>query len=65
MNIPVGLTKLRRLYQASMLERMHIAQLIKKVEIETEEDGTILLESVVAHFPGTTTIKYKSPSGTG
>jgi len=35
------------------------------VEIETEEDGTILLESVVAHFPGTTTIKYKSPSGTG
>ena len=36
-----------------------------KVEIETEEDGTILLESVVAHFPGTTTIKYKSPSGTG
>jgi len=35
------------------------------VEIETEEDGTISLESVAAHFPGTTTMKYKNPSGTG
>ena len=35
------------------------------IYIETLEDGTIPLESVTAHFPGTTTIKYKSASGTG
>jgi len=31
------------------------------IEIETEEDGTMLLESLTAHFPGTTTLKYKNP----
>ena len=35
------------------------------IYIETLEDGTIPLESVTAHFPGTKTIKYKSASGTG
>ena len=35
------------------------------MEIGTYEDGTITLESVAAHFPGTTTLKYRSPSGTG
>jgi len=28
------------------------------IEIETEEDGMLLLDSVTAHFPGTTTLKY-------
>jgi len=31
------------------------------IEIETEEDGRMLLESLTAHFPGTTTLKYKNP----
>jgi len=34
------------------------------IEIETEEDGSFPLESVTAHFPGTTTLKYKAPSST-
>eukprot|EP00090_Calanus_glacialis_P010388 TRINITY_DN18770_c0_g1_i1.p1 TRINITY_DN18770_c0_g1~~TRINITY_DN18770_c0_g1_i1.p1 ORF type:complete len:359 (-),score=145.73 TRINITY_DN18770_c0_g1_i1:190-1266(-) len=28
------------------------------IEIETEDDGVLLLESVTAHYPGTTTLKY-------
>merc|ERR1719228_1168505 len=34
------------------------------VEIETEDDLTLPLASVVAHFPGTTTLKYRAPGGT-
>lgn len=34
------------------------------IEIETDEDGTFPLESITAHFPGTTTLKYKVPSST-
>ena len=34
------------------------------VEIETEEDGALPLASVVAHFPGATTLKYRAPGGT-
>lgn len=33
------------------------------VEIETEDDLTLPLASVVAHFPGTTTLKYRAPGG--
>ena len=28
------------------------------IEVETEADGVLLLESVTAHYPGTTTLKY-------
>jgi len=34
------------------------------VEIETEDDLTLSLASVQAHFPGTTTLKYRAPGGT-
>eukprot|EP00088_Acartia_fossae_P034781 TRINITY_DN35735_c0_g1_i1.p1 TRINITY_DN35735_c0_g1~~TRINITY_DN35735_c0_g1_i1.p1 ORF type:complete len:509 (-),score=169.77 TRINITY_DN35735_c0_g1_i1:319-1845(-) len=34
------------------------------VEIETEDDGTILLENITALFPGATTLKYKTSEGT-
>jgi len=34
------------------------------VEIETEEDGSLPLGSVSAHFPGATTLKYRAPGGT-
>ncbi|XP_023326983.1 TAR DNA-binding protein 43 [Eurytemora carolleeae] len=30
------------------------------IEVETEDDGTLLLETLTAHFPGTTTLKYRS-----
>jgi len=33
------------------------------VEIETEEDGSLPLGSVSAHFPGATTLKYRAPVG--
>jgi len=35
----------------------------KAVEIETEEDGLLLVSAVAAHFPGTTTLKYNGPTG--
>jgi len=35
----------------------------KAVEIETEDDGTLLVSAVAAHFPGTTTLKYNGPTG--
>jgi len=35
----------------------------KAVEIETEEDGQLLVSAVAAHFPGTTTLKYTGPTG--
>ena len=35
------------------------------VEIETEEDGSLPLSSVEAHFPGTTTLKYKARVSAG
>ena len=35
------------------------------MEIETEEDGSLPLSSVEAHFPGTTTLKYKAKVSTG
>jgi len=35
----------------------------KAVEIETEEDGMLLVSAVAAHFPGTTTLKYNGPTG--
>lgn len=31
------------------------------IEIETEDDGTLLLENLTANFPGTTTLKYRNP----
>jgi len=34
------------------------------VEIETEDDGVLLLEAVTAHFPGTTTLKYRNKEKT-
>ena len=34
------------------------------IEIETEDDGVLLLESVTAHFPGTTTLKYRNKDKT-
>jgi len=30
------------------------------IEVETEEDGTLLLEELTALFPGTTTLKYRN-----
>jgi len=34
------------------------------VEIETDDDGTMPLASIIAHFPGTTTLKFRAPGGT-
>ena len=31
------------------------------VEIETDDDGTMPLASIIAHFPGTTTLKFRAP----
>ena len=31
------------------------------VEIETDDDGTMPLSSITAHFPGTTTLKFRAP----
>ena len=31
------------------------------VEIETDDDGTMPLASITAHFPGTTTLKFRAP----
>ena len=31
------------------------------VEIETDDDGTMPLSSIIAHFPGTTTLKFRAP----
>ena len=34
---------------------------LEPIEIQTEEDGTLLLSSVTAQFPGTTGLKYRNP----
>lgn len=43
--------------------KVYVSDSATPVEIETEEDGTINLEDITAHFPGATTLKYKSPEG--